>query len=129
MNRRVISIPKPAKKSWSCLNIYISAATRLSWSRTNETSPRTRGALCICAMGSLKWITPDLSRRLMCRWKPPRSGRRETFSLRAERELENCGGANALKLDAFNADRPRSYHWHYCCHTHGYRGDRHFHRL
>ena len=47
----------------------------------------------------------------------------ETFSLRAERKLEDRSGANALEPDALHAYRARRNHWHRRRHVDGH-GDR-----
>src|SRR4029077_6834441 len=78
----------------------------------NAISLRTRVELCICATDSSRWITRDLFRNWMCRLNSERQREHEAFPLRADRELENCGGANALEHDAFHSYRTRRHYWH-----------------
>src|SRR5207253_5327768 len=81
MSQPEISIPKPAKKSWSCWRIYIRAATPLSSSPMNETSPLMRGALSICATDSLSPITRDLFRSSTCRSRDELAMKRFLYEL------------------------------------------------
>src|SRR5207247_10122760 len=93
----------------------------------NETSPRTRVEPCICATASSRWITRVLFRSSTCLF--PRKHQHETFSLRADRKLENRSCANALEPDAFNAHGTRRYHRHHRCHINGNCRERHLYRL
>src|SRR5205823_5807053 len=95
----------------------------------NAISLRTRVEPCICATDSSRWITLDSFRKSICRLKWPRQHPNETFSLRAQRELEDRSRANALEPDALNAHGTRGHYRDNRCHVDGHGRERHLDRF
>src|SRR5947207_10761680 len=69
-----------------------------------------RGAPFICVTVLSKATKLDCCRRSN-RWRQAKIDS-ETLCLRAERKLEDRGGANALEHDAIHSYRTGRHHWH-----------------